>query len=230
MPREKKFVKLEKGERKAVRQSGAMKTARTTGEKTNIYSGVRGSLVGSTMTGRDIKPITRNNKTTSAGKAKSSVTDEKTNQLNSDLYRSQGILNQKEFEKTRLGNRMLKKTESKKAQEYKAKKKAEGLVTPEYRDAQILKSRSSRQMNKSIRKYGSSSTGVATATDTQTAVGSRGVRLTSADLKRRKEEKEKYKKQEKSAKETEKLKQPSKKRIRVEKRTERILNRRENRS
>ena len=229
MAREKKYLKLEAGERKAVRQSGAMKDARKTGTKTNIYSGVRGSLVGTNPVGNDIKPITRNSKSTSVGKAKGSVTAEKTNQLNSDLYRSQGIQNQKEFEKTRLGARMIKKTESKKAQEYKAKMKAQGLPQSEYKDAK-LGGNSSRTMNKNIKKFGSTGSFGGTSNDTQVKTGSSGIRLTSSDLKRRKEETAKYKKQDKSAKETEKLKQPSKKLVRAEKRTERILTRREKRS
>lgn len=135
MPREKKYLKLEAGERRAVRQSGAMKEARKTGTKTNIYSGNRGSLMGTnTLSSNDPQAKTRTKSTTLAGNAKGGTTSEATRIQNADIYKNQSMINQKEFEKTRLGSRMVKKAEKAqtrgKAQEGSEYKPATPKPTP----------------------------------------------------------------------------------------------------
>lgn len=133
MPREKKYLKLEAGERKTVRQSGAMKEARKTGTKTNIYSGDKGGLMGY-RANNEAKPILRKKSTTSAGTAVGGSTSEATKIKNADIYKNQSMINQKEFEKTRLGSRMVKKAEKAqtrgKAQEGSEYKPATPKPTP----------------------------------------------------------------------------------------------------
>ena len=150
MPREKKYLKLEAGERKAVRQSGAMKEARTTGTKTNIYSGEKGGLMGY-KANNEPKAILRNKKTVSAGDAKKSVTALKTYGLNAGTYEKQSMINQKDFEKTRLGSRMVNKAE-------KAKTKGKGTSGSEY-TAATPKSGTRRDQKKQVRQFGSTSAG-----------------------------------------------------------------------
>lgn len=101
-----KYEKLEKGERKAVRESGAKKLARQQGVTTNIYSGERGGLVGSQQVGGGsvTTPILRN-KTTE--KASFSPTKDSESKLKS--YNTQSSINQADFGKTRLGSRIIKK-------------------------------------------------------------------------------------------------------------------------
>jgi hypothetical protein len=146
-----KFEKLEAGERKTVRQSGAMKTARTTGKKTNIYSGEKGGLMGY-KANNEPKAILRNKKTVSAGDAKASVTALKTYGLNAGTYEKQSMINQKDFEKTRLGSRMVKKAE-------KAKEKGKFREGSEYTNAIPKKSETRKDQKKQVRQFGSTSSG-----------------------------------------------------------------------
>lgn len=111
MPKEKKYVKLEAGERKAVRQSGAMKTARKTGLKTNIYSGERGNLFTSTSPKSTVPGATTRTKTTPSVDIKRQAASTESKEYNNAQYVQQGMINQKEFEKTRLGARMVRKAD-----------------------------------------------------------------------------------------------------------------------
>jgi hypothetical protein len=129
MPKEKKYVKLEAGERKAVRQSGAMKAARKGGVVTKIYSGERGGL----WTNKGVKstvpdPETRT-KSTPAVDVKRQAGTPESKVYNREQYIKQGTINQGEFEKTRLGSRMVKKATKSIA---KAEKKGQDVEVKKY--------------------------------------------------------------------------------------------------
>jgi hypothetical protein len=109
MPREKKYVKLEAGERKAVRASGAMKSARKAGVVTNIYSGERGGLFTDTSPKSTVPGATGRTKSTPIVDTKRQAGTEESKGYNRDQYTKQGQINQSEFEKTRLGARMVRK-------------------------------------------------------------------------------------------------------------------------
>jgi hypothetical protein len=111
MPKEKKYVKLEAGERKAVRKSGAMKTARTTGLKTNIYSGEKGGLFTSTGPKSTVPGATTRTKSTPSVDVKRQSASTESKEYNNAQYIQQGMINQKEFEKTRLGARVVRKAD-----------------------------------------------------------------------------------------------------------------------
>lgn len=115
MPKEKKYLKLEAGERKAVRQSGAMRTARKTGTVTNIYSGKSGGLwkkgIGSERTSPNPDAVKRSSTTPQVETKRTSSMSGEIGEFQRGQYRKQGEINQAEFEKTRLGSRMVKKAE-----------------------------------------------------------------------------------------------------------------------
>ena len=109
MPREKKYVKLEEGERKAVRKSGAMKLARQSGTVTKIYSGEKGGLWNDTNPKSTVPEHTTRSKSTPAVDVKRQAGSAESKVYNREQYIKQGNINQGEFEKTRLGSRMVKK-------------------------------------------------------------------------------------------------------------------------
>jgi hypothetical protein len=109
MPREKKYVKLEAGERKAVRQSGAMRAARKSGAVTNIYSGERGGLWTDKSPKSTVPGATGRSKSTPILETKRQAGTTESKEYNREQYIKQGNINQSEFEKTRLGARMVRK-------------------------------------------------------------------------------------------------------------------------
>ena len=129
MPREKKYVKLEAGERKAVRQSGAMRAARRGGVVTNIYSGERGGLWTDTSPKSTVPGATGRTKSTPMVETKRQAGTEESKLYNQKQYFKQGQINQAEFEKTRLGARMVKKATKSIA---KAEKKGQDVEKAKY--------------------------------------------------------------------------------------------------
>lgn len=109
MPKEKKYVKLEAGERKAVRKAGAMKTARQSGIVTKIYSGERGGLFTNTGPKSTVPGAETRTKSTPSVDVKRQAATPESQVYNREQYIKQGAINQGEFEKTRLGSRMVKK-------------------------------------------------------------------------------------------------------------------------
>tara|TARA_R110000868_G_scaffold302339_3_gene562887 strand:+ start:585 stop:1229 length:645 start_codon:yes stop_codon:yes gene_type:complete len=108
MPREKKYVKLEAGERKAARQGGAMKRARG-GVLTNIYSGEKGGLWNDRNPKSTVPEPTTRSKSTPAVDVKRQAGSAESKVYNREQYIKQGSINQSEFDKTRLGSRIVKK-------------------------------------------------------------------------------------------------------------------------
>jgi hypothetical protein len=111
MPREKKYLKLEAGERKAVRLSGAKRVARKTGVITNIYSGEKGALWNSRGSGGSNSPNAISRRSVKEVETKRQVSGNEAKEYNNEAYRKQGLMNQAAFEKTRLGSRIVKKAD-----------------------------------------------------------------------------------------------------------------------
>jgi hypothetical protein len=113
MPKEKKYLKLEAGERKAMRQSGAMKAARKGGIITKIYTGQRGGLwepgLSSERRGPSPDATKRSSTTPQVETKRTTSMGGSTGQFQREAYRKQEDINQAEFEKTRLGARMVRK-------------------------------------------------------------------------------------------------------------------------
>lgn len=105
-----KYVKLEKGERKAIRQTGARKEAKK-GIMTEIYSGQKGGGIVTANKSTKGRSSTNQGAVTLQGrtaevklKSKPGTQSEKAAE-----FERQAKINQSEFEKTRLGSRILKK-------------------------------------------------------------------------------------------------------------------------
>lgn len=142
MPREKKYVKLEAGERKAVRQSGAMRAAKS-GVKTNIYSGERGNLFTNTGPKSSVPGAVTRTKSTPSVDVKRQAGTTESREYNNSQYITQGMINQKEFEKTRLGARMVRKADKAVA---KKEKRGEEVFGSRYQQGAPKPARAKKQL------------------------------------------------------------------------------------
>lgn len=124
-----KYEKLVKGERKAVRQSGARKEARK-GVISEIYSAQKGGALltsnrsdkGSGTTNQGA--VSTSGRTASVKlKAKIGTQDEK-----AATFRKQAEINQTQFEKTRLGSRLASKAKKVATKDSKVVKRVVGTI------------------------------------------------------------------------------------------------------
>ena len=142
-PGKKKFEKLMPGERKAVRKSGAMKEAKKHGVITEIYSGLAGGrmITDPMLKGSGIRKGTQAGAITDYYRTPEKRVKGSTGQRrttggydsyteNPKMQAQEKIakLNQSEFEKTRLGSRLVRKATKSAAKQGKEVKRYTGSI------------------------------------------------------------------------------------------------------
>lgn len=143
-PGKKKFEKLAPGERKAVRKSGAMKEAKKHGVINEIYSGLAGGRMISDpmLKGAGIRKGTqagaitdyyrtpsKREKGSTGNRYTTGKYDSYTENPKMQAQEKIAKLNQSEFEKTRLGSRLVKKATKSAARQGKEVKRYTGIIS-----------------------------------------------------------------------------------------------------
>lgn len=129
MPNKQKYEKLVKGERKAVRKTGARKEAKK-GNIAEIYTAQKGgALVTSGKSNKGAGPTVQGAVTLQGRTAKDKIKSPVGSQEEkAAAFERQAQINQANFEKTRLGSRLKKKAERASSMLNKPVRRSVGII------------------------------------------------------------------------------------------------------